>query len=98
MINEMYPLAALFIHATNQEITKERMVAVLSALGVESQTKICEFFEMDAIKMKDLLASSAQGGPAPSVQATQAAPAATDGKGAEAVADDEAPEIDFDFF
>lgn len=95
MINELYPLAALFIHANNQEITKERIASVLSALGVESQMKICEFFEMDAIKMRDMLASSSQAA-APAAAAAPAGPAKTEEKKEEAA--EEELEIDFGFF
>lgn len=94
MINEIYPLAALFIHATNQEITKERIASVLRALGMESHPKICEFFEMDALKVKDLLMSSTQGAPAPAGGA-QAAPDAS--KDAEKKEEPEEEEIEIDF-
>lgn len=96
-MNEMYPLAALLIHASNQEITKERIVSLLEFLGVEYQMKICEFFEMDALKMKDLLMSSGQGaGPAPAAQAS--ASGSTEVKEEKQEVPEEEMEIDFGFF
>lgn len=98
MINEMYPLAALFIYANNQEVTKERMAAVLKALGIECQMKLCEFFEMDAIKIKELLTSGGQGsGPTNNAQAGASAAPVAEKKKEEPVVDEEL-EIDFGFF
>ncbi|KAH9411429.1 hypothetical protein HK407_05g09470 [Ordospora pajunii] len=100
MISELYPLAALFVHATNQEVTKERIASVMKALGVESNPKICEYFEMDALKIKELLMGGGSGAASMNVAGGQTA-GSTAGA-AEAAKKEEAPEedaeIDFSFF
>ncbi|WEL39678.1 hypothetical protein PFJ87_10g01260 [Encephalitozoon hellem] len=65
MINDMYPLATLLIYATNQQVTREKIDAVFKFFGLESHPKICEFFEMDALEIKNLLMSSTQESAAP---------------------------------
>ncbi|TBU18833.1 hypothetical protein CWI42_050970 [Ordospora colligata] len=100
MISELYPLVALFVHATNQEVTKEKIASVMRALGVESNPKICEYFEMDALKINELLMGGGQGAAPMSVGGGQAA-ASTAGA-AVAAKKEEVPEedaeIDFSFF
>lgn len=65
IINDMYPLATLLIHATNQQVTKEKIDCVFKFFGLASHPKICELFEMDALEIKNLLMSSTQEAAAP---------------------------------
>ncbi|EOB12726.1 hypothetical protein NBO_375g0004 [Nosema bombycis CQ1] len=95
-MNELYPLAALFVYANNMEITKERIISVLKALGVEGQPKLAELFACDVIKMKSMLTSvSSTAAPAP--VSSVAAPAAETKKKEEVKEEPEVEEIGLDF-
>lgn len=96
MINDMYPLAALLIYATNQQVTKEKIDSVFKFFGLESHPKISEFFEMDALEIKTLLMSSTQEAAAP-VEAKASADVPGDA-GKKEEPEEEEVEIDFGMF
>ncbi|KAF9763759.1 hypothetical protein NGRA_1054 [Nosema granulosis] len=94
-MNEIYPLAALFVYANNMEVTKDKILAVLKALNIEGQGKLAEMFECDVIKMKSMLTSVSSASAPVSVGATQAA--ATEEKKEEKEEEVEAEEVELDF-
>lgn len=94
-LNEIYPLAALFVYANNMEITKDKILAVLKALNVEGQSKLAEMFECDVIKMKSMLTSVSSASSTVSVSATQAP--AKEEKAEEKEEEAEAEEVELDF-
>lgn len=63
--NKLYSYAALFIYGNNQDVTKDKIVAVLKALGVSAQMKLAELFECDVIQMKTMLSSTSSTSSAP---------------------------------
>lgn len=77
-LNQAYPLAALLIHATKQEVTKERIQAIFKTLELEYSPKVASFFELSADKLSSIISNI--GGSAAPVAApaadTKAAPAA----------------------
>ncbi|KAF5141214.1 hypothetical protein G9O61_00g005310 [Vairimorpha ceranae] len=96
--NKLYSYAALFIYGNNQDVTKDKIVAVLKALGVSAQMKLAELFECDVIQMKTMLSSTSS-----TSSSTSSAPVAsnkTDEKEEEVTkpAEEEpAEEIELDF-
>ncbi|CAD25826.1 hypothetical protein [Encephalitozoon cuniculi GB-M1] len=95
-MNDIYPLAALLIYATNQKVTKEKISSVFKFLGLESHPKICEFFEVDAVEIKKLLMSSTQEAAAPAGPQEPAEASGDAGKKEEV--EEEEIEIDFGMF
>jgi ribosomal protein L12E/L44/L45/RPP1/RPP2 len=96
-INEVYALAALFIHANNQQVTPDKMQAVFEALGLEYQRKIFSLYMLDPIEIEKLLKSSTEGA-TPAAQKAEGAAKAEDKPEAKPAEPEEEVEIDFDFF
>lgn len=94
-MNEIYPLAALFVYANNMEVTKDKILAVMKALNIEGQSKLAEMFECDVIKMKSML-TSVSSAPASVSTATAQAPAKEE-KAEEKEEEAEAEEVELDF-
>ncbi|KAM0680739.1 hypothetical protein GINT2_001012 [Glugoides intestinalis] len=75
-INQAYPLAALLVHATKQEVTKERIQAIFKTLELEFSPKVASFFELSADKLSSII-SNIGGSAAPAAASnTNAATAA----------------------
>lgn len=83
-INKSYPLAALLINATNQEVTKERIEAIFSTLNLEFSSKIASMFCLSAQKYRDIMSSIGS--------SSSAAPNVCGSSTAAATAEEEAPE------
>lgn len=75
-VNRSYSLAALLVHATKQEVTKEKIAAVLSALNVETSLKVASMFELPSQKYTDMLSNTGSAAPATSAQPSAAGTAA----------------------
>ncbi|EJW05197.1 hypothetical protein EDEG_00729 [Edhazardia aedis USNM 41457] len=58
-ISEAYPLAALFIHACDQEVTQDKIQSVFKSLGIEYLPKIGSLFCMDTETIGSMLNVSA---------------------------------------
>lgn len=56
-IKSAYPLSALLIHASKQEVTKEKMQAVFKSLGLEFSPKIASFFVLTADKYASMISN-----------------------------------------
>lgn len=80
-INSLYPLSALLIHATQQEVTKEKMQAIFKTLGLEFSPKIASFFTLSADKLSSIISN---------VGGSASAPAATTATGATSAKAEEA--------
>lgn len=98
VISSSYPLAALLIHATNQEVTKEKMQSVFETLGLEFSPKIASYFALSADKYASIL-SNVGGSAAAPVASGAAAPAGQGKEAAKAVVEESSSEgaIDFGF-
>lgn len=76
-LNKTYPLAALMIHATNQDVTVERLQAVFKILNVEFSSKIASMFCLSAEKYQGMLQfSSSDSNSASANTSSNAAPSA----------------------
>lgn len=84
-INSTYPLSALLIHATKQEVTKEKMQAVFDVLGVEFSSKLASYFTLSAEKYATMISNIGS-------SSAPAAAAATSEKKEEAAAPEEKSE------
>jgi len=73
-IEKSYPLAALLINATNQEVTPEKMSQVFKTLNIEFSSKKASMFCLSAEKYKELM--SCTGSAAPAAAPSQSAAAA----------------------
>lgn len=78
-INSAYPLSALLIHASKQEVTKEKIQAVFNTLGLEFSPKTASFFELSSDKYVSMISNLGSSSSAP------VASAATTSKKEEAV-------------
>jgi len=97
-INSSYPLAALLIHATNQEVTKEKIQAVFKTLGLEFSGKTASYFALSADKYASMISNI--GGGAPCAQAGGAAASGASSASAPAPKEEEessSAEMAFDF-
>lgn len=95
-INSSYPLAALLIHATNQEVTKEKMEAVFKTLGLEFSGKTASFFVLSADKYSSMISNI--GGSAPAAPSSASANAEQSAAAPAQVEEEESSaEIGFDF-
>jgi large subunit ribosomal protein LP1 len=71
-INSSYPLVALLIHATKQEVTKEKMQAVFKTLGLDFSAKIASYFALPADKFSSIITNIGSSGSAPASNAAAA--------------------------
>lgn len=69
-INQTYSLAALLIHATKQEVTKDRINSVFKTLGLEFSPKIASLFELSADKFSNIISNIGSSSAAPSAGAS----------------------------
>lgn len=69
-INQTYSLAALLIHATKQEVTKDKIQSIFKTLGVEFSPKIASFFELSADKFSSIITNIGSSSAAPSASAS----------------------------
>ncbi|ELA42771.1 uncharacterized protein VICG_00086 [Vittaforma corneae ATCC 50505] len=96
-INSTYPLAALLIHATKQEVTKEKMQAVFKTLGLDFSPKMASYFMLSADKYSSIISNIGGGSPAPSSNASVGSattPAAETAPATEESSSDDVP-LDF---
>jgi ribosomal protein L12E/L44/L45/RPP1/RPP2 len=56
-INSAYSLSALLIHSTKQEVTKEKMQAIFSKLGLEFSPKLASLFTLTADKYSAMISN-----------------------------------------
>lgn len=56
-INSTYPLAALLIHASKSEVTKEKMHAIFTELGLEFSPKLASFFMLTSDKYASMISN-----------------------------------------
>lgn len=88
-LKKLYALSALFIYSNQQDVTTDKILAILKVLGVEGQKKFASFFEADAIKMKSMLTSVSKSS---SVQVSSAV--VTDSKVEEKQKEEEPEEVE----
>lgn len=62
-LKKLYALSALFIYSNQQDVTIEKILAILKELGIEGQKKFASFFEANPIKMKSMLTSVSKSSP-----------------------------------
>lgn len=89
---DLYALAALFIHANNMKVTKEGIEALFSLLNLEYSSKLAQMFELDLLKISDLLSSVGNSPPSVSAPAPLQAETVVDAKQEES---EEDVELDF---
>lgn len=94
-VEQAYPLAALLIHATKQEVTKEKMNAIFKTLGLEISPKLASFFELSPEKYSNILSNIGGSSSVPSGQSA-AAPGAAKQEAA-AKEEESSQELDLDF-
>lgn len=56
-INSAYPLSALLIHSSKQEVTKDKIQAIFKTLGLEFSPKIASFFELTSDKYVSMISN-----------------------------------------
>ena len=74
-ITSLYPLSALLIHATKQEVTKEKIQAIFKTLNMEFSPKIASFFALSADKYSSIISNIGGSSSAPVATTTSAASA-----------------------
>ncbi|KAF7684358.1 hypothetical protein TCON_0465 [Astathelohania contejeani] len=97
LINELYPLSALFIHACGLEVTAASMEKLITTLGISYQPRLGRLFEMDASKYDSMVENIGQGPAVCAVATGQpgVSETAEQAKGEEQVQEDDV-ELEFD--
>ncbi|XP_077301522.1 uncharacterized protein LOC143922171 [Arctopsyche grandis] len=57
-IQSAYPLTALLIHSSKQEVTKEKMQAIFKTLDLEFSSKLASYFTLTADKYASMISSA----------------------------------------